>query len=120
VCLRRLPSSGMLRSVASVRTDVTEEVVNSIIRMTRIGKSGKTLAVLSYRSMLLTLFLARRFLSVTLMMEAIRSSKMSVLTRTKHRNIPGAGILQFINMLDYFSIFLKYCLLPRVLYVIPI
>jgi hypothetical protein len=40
-------SSGMLRRVALVRTDVSEELSVSIIRVTRIGKLGTTLAVTS-------------------------------------------------------------------------
>jgi hypothetical protein len=38
-------SSGMLRRVAVVRTDVSEELRASFIRMTRIGELGTTLAV---------------------------------------------------------------------------
>jgi hypothetical protein len=37
-------STGMLRRVALVRTEVSEEHITSIIRMTRIGERG-TLAV---------------------------------------------------------------------------
>jgi hypothetical protein len=36
--------SGMLRSVALVRTDVSEELSASFIRMTRIGELGIMLA----------------------------------------------------------------------------
>jgi hypothetical protein len=42
-------SSGMLRRVALVRTDVSKELSTSIIRVTRIGELGKTLAVTSKR-----------------------------------------------------------------------
>jgi hypothetical protein len=42
-------SSGMLRSVALVRTDVLEELSASFIRVTRIGELGTTLAVTSNR-----------------------------------------------------------------------
>jgi hypothetical protein len=38
-------SSGMLRRVALVRSDVSEEPSPSFIRVTRIGKLGTTLAV---------------------------------------------------------------------------
>jgi hypothetical protein len=37
-------SSGMLRRVGIVRTDVSEEPSASIIRVTRIGELGTTLA----------------------------------------------------------------------------
>jgi hypothetical protein len=40
-------SSGMLRRVALVRTDVSEERNASFIRETRIGELGTTLAVTS-------------------------------------------------------------------------
>jgi hypothetical protein len=42
-----MASSGMLRSVALVRTDVSEELSASIIRVTRMGVLGTTLAVTS-------------------------------------------------------------------------
>jgi hypothetical protein len=45
-------SSGMLRRVALVRTDVSKEFRASIIRVTRIGELGTTLAVTSNRRML--------------------------------------------------------------------
>jgi hypothetical protein len=45
-------SSGMLRRVANVRTDVSEERSASFIRVTRIGELGTTLAVTSNRRML--------------------------------------------------------------------
>jgi hypothetical protein len=48
-----MSSSGMLRRVALVRTDVSEELSASIIRVTTIGELGKTLAVTSNRRMLL-------------------------------------------------------------------
>jgi hypothetical protein len=44
-----MPSSGMLRRVFLVRTDVSEERSTSIIRVTRIGELGTTLAVTSNR-----------------------------------------------------------------------
>jgi hypothetical protein len=42
-----MASSGMLRHVALVRTDVSEELTASFIRVTRIGELGTTLAVTS-------------------------------------------------------------------------
>jgi hypothetical protein len=44
VIMRRV-SSGMLRCVALVRTDVSAKLNASFIRVTRIGKLGTTLAV---------------------------------------------------------------------------
>jgi hypothetical protein len=44
-----MPSSGMLRRVALVRTEVSEEGSASIIRVTRIGELGTTTAVASNR-----------------------------------------------------------------------
>jgi hypothetical protein len=76
-----MASSEMVRRVALARTDVSEELSASIIRVTRIGELG-TLAVTSNRPIL-----------VTLMMEELSSSITSVLTRTTRRNIPEDTIL---------------------------
>jgi hypothetical protein len=43
-----MASSGMLRRVALVITDVSEELISSIIRVTRIGELG-TIAVTNNR-----------------------------------------------------------------------
>jgi hypothetical protein len=66
-------SSGMLRHVALVRTDILEELSASFIRVTRIGELGTTLAVTSK----LFLHSVRRLP----MKEALSSSETSVLTR---------------------------------------
>jgi hypothetical protein len=58
-------SSGMLRRVVLVRTDVSEELIASFIRVTRI----------------------------TLMKEALSSSETSVLRRAKRHNIPEDTII---------------------------
>jgi hypothetical protein len=44
-----MPSSGMLGLVALVKTEVSQERSVSIIRVTRIGELGTTLAVISNR-----------------------------------------------------------------------
>jgi hypothetical protein len=52
-----MASSGMLRCVALVRTDVSEELSASIIRVTGIGEFG-TLAVISNYKVPLDFFTA--------------------------------------------------------------
>jgi hypothetical protein len=46
--IERMASSGMLRPVALVRTDVLEELSASIMRVTRMGEMGM-LAIISNR-----------------------------------------------------------------------
>jgi hypothetical protein len=75
---RRMASSGMLRYVALVRTDFSEELSVSIIRVTRIGELGTTLS----------------------------SSETSVLTTATQRNIPEDSILHSYsrrNLKSYIS-----------------
>jgi hypothetical protein len=47
-----MASSGMLRRVALVRTDVSEELSASVIKVTRIVELGTTLAVTGKKLML--------------------------------------------------------------------
>jgi hypothetical protein len=67
-------SYGMLHRVALVRTDVSEELSASFIRVTGIGELGTTLAVTSNH-------------------RTLRSSETSVITRATRRNIPEYTIL---------------------------
>jgi hypothetical protein len=85
-----MPSSGMLHRVALVRTDVSEKLSASFIKVTRIGEVG-TLAVTGNRRTLRLLRSVRRLpvtanvpssrILFTLMVEGIRSSETSVLKR---------------------------------------
>jgi hypothetical protein len=63
----------MLRRVALVRTDFSDELSASFIRVAIIGELGRTLAQL---------------------MEALSSSETSVLTRATRSYIPEDAILQ--------------------------
>jgi hypothetical protein len=72
-------SSEMLRHIALVRTDILEELIASIIRVTRIGEPGTVLAITNNQS--------------TMMIEAICSSETSVLIRATRLKISEDGIL---------------------------
>jgi hypothetical protein len=82
--------SGMLRHVALVRTDVSEELSTSFIRVTRLGELGTTLAVTrrntSVRRLLVTA-------SVVPSSPILVTLITSALTRVTRRNIPADGIL---------------------------
>jgi hypothetical protein len=71
-------SFGMLRCVALVRTDVSEELRTSIIRVARIDEVGTTLAITSNRRTLLVManVVPSSPILATLMKEALRSSEM--------------------------------------------
>jgi hypothetical protein len=91
-------SSGMLRRVALVRTDVSEDLSASFIRVTRIGELGTTRCEEILGTLHFQVFLrsVRRLLVtasvvpssqilVTLMKEALSSSETFVLTRATRR-----------------------------------
>jgi hypothetical protein len=48
----KMASSGILRHVAIIKTDVSEELNASFIRVTTVGELGTTVAVTSNRCML--------------------------------------------------------------------
>jgi hypothetical protein len=74
-----MASSGMLRRVALVRTDVSEELSVSFIRVRRLLVTASVV----HSSPILA----------TLMKETLSSFETSVLTRATQRNIPEDAIL---------------------------
>jgi hypothetical protein len=98
-----MASSGVLRCVALVRTDVSEELSASFITVTRIGGLGTTLTVTSnwhsVRQLLVTVSVVpSSLILVTLMKEALSSSETSVLIRATQCNIPEDVILIHIDV----------------------
>jgi hypothetical protein len=75
-----MPSSGILRRVALVRTDVSQGIhfvfLRSVRRLVVTANAVPSSTIL-----------------VTMMREVLRSSETSVLTRATRRNIPEDGIL---------------------------
>jgi hypothetical protein len=78
-------SSGMLRRAALVRTDVSEELRASFIRMTFLCSVRRLLVIASV--------VPSSPILVSLMKEELSSSETSVLTRATRRNIPEDTIL---------------------------
>jgi hypothetical protein len=70
-----MSSSGVLRHVSLVRTDVSEQHIASIIRVTIIGELGTTLVVTTNRSKL------RR---ITLSNDSVRVYEVSELKETRY------------------------------------
>jgi hypothetical protein len=127
VCYLKMLSSGMLCHVALVRSDVSEEHITSIIRVTRISKLRTMIAVTSNCSMLQLLVtstvIPSSLILVTLIVEAIRSSETSVLTRATWCNIPEDGIFHshcHENLKSYMVCYqLDFSLTSSLLYYLP-
>jgi hypothetical protein len=82
-----MPSSGLLCHIALVRTDISEEPSDSIIRVTRVFLRSLQRLIVTAN------VLPSSPILVTLMMEALDSSETSVITRATRRNIPEDDIL---------------------------
>jgi hypothetical protein len=98
-------SSGMLRRVALVRTDVSEERSVSIIRVTKISE---LVFLRSVHRLIVTASVPSSQILVTLTMEALSSSETSVLTRITRRNIPEDTILHSLrreSLKSYIKVF---------------
>jgi hypothetical protein len=101
-----------VRRVALVRTNVSKEFSASLIRVTRIGELGTTLAVTSKRStrLLVTASVVPNSPILFTLMEALSSSETSVLTRATRHNITEGTTLQFFI---YFTFSVKCFLVAK-------
>jgi hypothetical protein len=90
-------SSRMLRRVALVRTDISEDLSASFIRVTRIGELGITLALTSNRRSLRRLLVRASVVPsspiLVTMMKALSSSETSILIMATRLNISEDSIL---------------------------
>jgi hypothetical protein len=94
ITLYRMVSSGMLRRVTFVRTDVLEEISAYLIRVTRIGELGTTLAVSSNRRTLrINTNIHKPGVPLRLTVSNIGLPTYRLAHRATRRNIPEDTIL---------------------------
>jgi hypothetical protein len=102
----RMAASGMLRRVALVRTDVSEELSASSIRVSRIGERGTTLAVTSNRRTPFFIVTAMKTSSLTWLVVIICSPKF-------HCNFQQSNLYfrpQFMYKEEWQQVFCSYAL----------
>jgi hypothetical protein len=91
----------MLRRVALVRTDVSEECRDFIIRVTRVGELGTTLAVtINRRKLLVTAnVVPSPPILVTMIMEAPSSSETSLCISSQRELVVSYGYVPSLLIL---------------------
>jgi hypothetical protein len=100
-----MASSGILHRVAPVRTDISEELRTSIIRVT----SAHFVFLRSVRRLLVTANVPSSLIIITLMKEALCFYETSVLTRATRRNNPEDTILHSHRRENFTSYEVYYC-----------